>query len=217
MSGARALGKRYNYEFPAWIDVATGIGSLGLLAIGLFILLRSFLQILGIELPSNSPWPGTLLYSIICITLIWTAGYLPAPISVKQSSPAKWQPALAESLFLHLDTLREGVNSDTIKIVASKGGLITARFIAQILVYYKWRIELNKANGTHIFQSDEAFQGARIRYRESRRQQAGPIFEVAYALAEVPMTAYFPEDDQFNFSQIEIGDVPAYPGIAGYE
>lgn len=221
VNGVRTAAKRLDWEFPAWLDLVLGGFSLLLIAVGLLLLLRWFLAVFGIQLPENSPWPETLLYSVICAALIFTAGYLPARIEPRTSGyKTEWEPAIAESFFLHLEAFESGKQStDKIKIVATEQGIRIARLIAQILKHYDWKVEVNTADGSHVFPASARFRGTRIRYRDSRRgeSEAYTIFSIVSALAYTPDTEYFPEDDQYNFAQIEIGDVPEhYSGPPAY-
>src|SRR5215469_3934362 len=129
MSSIRAAIKYFNWELPAWIEIVAGFGGLLLFAIGLPFLLEVFLQWLGTPLPSNSPWPGTMVYSIICFALIVAAGYLPTRISPRASSlKTRWEPALTESFFLHIHAFELGKRSSIkVKIVATEQGAEVAR------------------------------------------------------------------------------------------
>jgi hypothetical protein len=79
-----------------------------------------------------------------------------------------------------------------------------------MLKHYNWKVEVNADDGSHVFPTNTSFRGARIRYRQSRSAESSGFFSLVSALADMPQTEYFPEDDQFNFTQIEIGDVPEH-------
>ena len=212
MNGARAAAKRYNWPVPGSIEVIAEIGSLALIAIALVLLLRTFLTFVGTPLPTNSPWPGTLLYCFISVALILAAGYLPERIPSKASVyKTDWEPPLAESFFLYQACFESGKLSNfKVKIIATKQGMTIARLLVQILRRYDWQLEINVDDGTYVFPAATIFRGARIRYRQSQEATVPDAFGVVSALAEIPQTQYFPEDDQFNFVQIEIGDVPEF-------
>lgn len=208
MTAIRAALRRFNYELPAWVDVASGIGGLLLLAVGLPLLLGLFLDWLGVPLPANSPWPSTIVYSVICAALIFAAGYLPARIPPRAFAlKTNWEPALAESLLLSLDSLSR-IKSVKIKVIATKHGLPSAQFFVRMLRHFGWQLEVNGDNGSYIFPAPEIFEGVIVRCRESRAEDSSPIWNALHMLIQTPDTIYFPEDDRFNFVQIEIGDVP---------
>jgi len=212
MTAVRAAAKRLDYELPPWVDISSGIGGLALVAIGLLALFRSFLVLIGAPLPADSPWPGTLVYSAVCIALIFAAGYLPARIpSFASSHKTEWEPPLAESFFLYFASFESGRSSTfKVKIVASKEGTKIARLLGQILRHYHWTLEVNADDGTYVFPTTSPVHGTRIRYRESQEGIIPDVFGVVSALAGIPQTEYFPEDDQFNFAQIEIGAIPEF-------
>jgi hypothetical protein len=214
MTSVRIAANRFGWNFPAWLDYTLGVVGILLIAVCVTLLLQWFVALFGAELPANSPWPATLLYAVVSGALIFATGYLPAHVAPRTSEyKTEWQPAIAESFFLHLDSFEAGKQSTVkVKIVATKQGESTARLIAQIMKRYEWKVEVNAVDGSHVFLANNEFRGTRIRYRESRRNEseASAIFGIVSGLAEIPQTEYFPEDDQFNFAQIEIGDVPEF-------
>lgn len=215
ITSVRIAANRLGWNFPAPVDYTLGVAGILLIAVCLTLLLRWFAALFGTELPPDSPWPATLLYAVISAALIFAAGYLPAHIA-PNGSPYKthWDPAVAESFFLNLENFEAGKHSTStpVKIVATEKGTPTARLIAQIMTHFGWRIQVNNADGSHVFPASAPFRGARIRYRQTRNYVDGTerLFHIVSALAEVPNTEHFPETDEYNFSEIGIGDPPEY-------
>jgi hypothetical protein len=83
-----------------------------------------------------------------------------------------------------------------------------------VLRHAQWEFVVNQVNGTYIFQTGRSFRGTLIRFRESVGETSRApslIRNVLVALAnEVPETLYFAESENFNFIQIEIGDIPEW-------
>jgi hypothetical protein len=214
MNLVRTAANRRRWNFPAWLDDGLGIVGILLIAVCLTLLLRSFVELFGAALPPDSPWPATLLYCVVSASLIFAAGYLPYRVSPRVSAyKTEWEPAIAESFYLHLGDFEAGKNSTIrVKIVATEQGTLTARLIAQIMTHYGWKIEVNADDGSHVFPAPTSFQGTHLRYRASRQFEGGTphLSGIVAALADYPQTEHFPEDDKFNFAQIEIGNVPEY-------
>jgi hypothetical protein len=210
MTAVRTAAKRLNYEVPAWIDIGLGVASLALIAVGLLLLLRTFFAVIGTPLPDNSPWPTALVYSTICFALIFSAGYLPAQITTRESAKkTAWDPPLAETLFVFLGEFDIGDQSRLpVKVIATEQGKSIAEFVVKVLRHFGWTVEVNAENGTYVFPADTAFQGTIIKYRQSRFSESNPIFDALRALVSTPDTKYFPDDNRFDFIQAEIGDVP---------
>jgi hypothetical protein len=211
MTGVRAAAKRLNLELPAWVDVGSGIAGLALIGVGLLLLFRSFFTLVGVPLPADSPWPTAVVYSVISFALIFAAGYLPARFSGGESGrKTTWEAPLAESLLTHFDNLnligdRPRLN---VKVIATEQGKSVAEFLVKTLRHFGCTVEVNAENGSYVFPAPTAFQGTIIRYRESKFSESSVVFDALNALICTPQTRYFPDDDRFNFIQVEIGDVP---------
>jgi hypothetical protein len=212
MTGVRVAAKRFNYELPAWVDVTCGIGSLALIAMALVLLLRTFLNMIGAPIPFDSPWPGTLLYAMISVALIVGAGYLPARWPVGESTKkTKWDRAAAENLFLHLDEMQSPQTARIrVKVIATDQGKSPAEFLVKVLRRYGWEVEVNREDGSYIFPPKAPFRGVIMRYRKSQFNEYYSVNRIVGALVDSSDHVYFPEDEAFNFVQVEIGDIPEY-------
>lgn len=190
MSGVRVAAKRLNWELPGWIDIGSGILGLALIALALLLALR-------LLLPPDSLWPETFVYSVICIVAIFAAGYLPARTPTKVSTyKTEWEHPLAESFFLHLRSFDSAKRATfEVKIMATKQGTSIARFLAQVLKHYDWKLKINQDDGSYVFPASTPFRGARVRYRDSKRAEVPGVFDVVAAFVEIPTTVYFPESD----------------------
>ena len=97
-----------------------------------------------------------------------------------------------------------------LKIIATEKGKPTAGSLVEFLKYCGWDIEINQNGGSYIFPATNPFKGARIKHRDSDRVLAGWASSPVTIFAEYPHTEHFPESDDFNFIQIEIGDGPSW-------
>jgi hypothetical protein len=206
--------KRLNRELPAWVDVSCGVGGLALIAIALMLLLRTFLDWIGVPVLADSPWPATFLYAAISVALILAAGYLPARLSASPAASSRkthWEPALAESFLSHLDNLQAPSTPRLkVKVLATNQGKSPAELLVKVLEYCGWDVEVNHDDGSYIFPAKSPFSGTLIKYRKSRFQEYYAVSQAVAALIYQAESAHFPEDDAFNFIQVEVGDVPQY-------
>jgi hypothetical protein len=97
-----------------------------------------------------------------------------------------------------------------IKVIATLEGVKAAVSFVNMVRYFGWQPQVNHADGAYVFPAATTFRGVIIRYRESKRAESYPVYRAVCELVDSPETIFFPEDDAFNFVQVEIGDVPEY-------
>ena len=208
-TGVRTLFKRYDYEFPVWIETSLGIAALVLFSTAAILLWSTFLTFIGITLPMDTAWPGTVLYGSISAAVIFGAGYLPAKIAHSADKKTTWDRPILERVIENLDYYRDpDTTRCKVRVITTEPGRSVAEIFVKFLRKFEWEVEVNHEEGTYLYPAKETFRGVILRYRENSYNIARPISAALADIVEPPHTIYFPATDAFDFVQVEIGDIP---------
>jgi hypothetical protein len=135
------------------------------------------------------------------------------PTALNLPAPTKeWKPPTA----LDLIHATKAPTSETggrmkLKLIATNSGEECAKTLATIFErHFRWDIEPNTKTGEYFFPAKTDFRGLRLRYRPSIKNDLRAQIEsiVFRLLHESPSIDAFPDRDEFNLIQIEVGDAP---------
>jgi len=159
-----------------------------------------------------SGWSSAIAYGLIFAAMMWVSiRLLHFPYQGRTLEESPWGSPSSHNLIEMIDDTKK-LHKDArlrLKIIATEKGKRTAELLVEFLKYCDWEIEINQNGGSYIFPAAKPFKGARIRHRESDRMLAGWASNPVTMFTEYPYTEHFPESDDFNFIQIEIGDGPS--------
>jgi hypothetical protein len=159
-----------------------------------------------------SGWSAAITYGLIFAAMMWVSvRLLQLPYQGTTLEESRWGSPLSHNL---LETIDDTKNLDKnarlkVKMIATEKGKRTAESLVEFLKYCDWDILINHNGGSYIFPAAKPFKGALLRHRESDSSLVGWVSNPVTIFAEYPRTEHFPESDDFNFIQIEIGDGPS--------
>ena len=199
--------------------------SLALLVLGLVLIAIGLLRGYSFRWPftsksesvSSSDWPlAFVLFVVVLFAMRLTAFFGQLSIAVTAAPyghETEWAPPTAKELLGQLDELKQFSASSPpkLKIVATDEGKPVAREFVEILKYCGLReFDVNQGDGSYIFPSREELSGTRIRFRDLPQFRM-PLLILQGAvgrLIDFPNVDPFPDTDDYNFIQIEIGKPP---------
>lgn len=161
-------------------------------------------------------WPSALAYGLIFASLMWVSVKL-LQLPINRDPPSgedSWGSPSSHDLLRVYEDIKNTFVPDRvgvkIKIVATEKGRRVAESLVEFFTYCRWEMEVNHDGGSHIFPAPRPFNGAQLKRRDSDpyRHAASWAYNPIAIFAETPKTENFPDMDDFNFVQIEIGDGP---------
>jgi hypothetical protein len=140
----------------------------------------------------------------------------PEPTATKPTVTYRgWQQQTAFSLLPVLGRLSHTKMRTTLKFVATDRGKEMADAWAEIFKRFGWEIKRN--DDTHIFLTKTEFQGVRVRFRPptdlaGRSTRDAVEYIIGYFLDSAKIKRLkFPNTNEYDYMQIEIGDTPDLP------